>query len=213
MVRQIVMSVLITGLLSGVASAQVAMLTQVTGDVKVSPKDGAAARAAVPFLKVSDGEKLALGANARVQLVYLASGRQEVWKGAGPVDIGAQEGRSASLKPETSQVPPLILRQLQKTPAVGQTGKTGMVTLRSIDDLDAIDTLEKDYHAFRARVPADDTTPEVFFLTGLIEFQDYDRAAKLLEELKLKQAKLPALTPVIEHFSRLLAEAKKSPLD
>src|SRR5215471_5438432 len=49
------------------ASAQVAMLTQVAGDVKVSGKEGA--REAVPFLKVNDGDTLALGANARVQLV------------------------------------------------------------------------------------------------------------------------------------------------
>ena len=52
------------------------MLTQVAGDVGVSGKEGA--RAAVPFLKVNDGDKLTLAANARVQMVYLANGRQEI---------------------------------------------------------------------------------------------------------------------------------------
>src|SRR5512143_2479275 len=77
--------VLVVLSLAGVASAQVAMLTQVAGDVKVTGKEGS--RDAVAFLKVNDGDKLTLAANARVQMVYLASGRQEVWKGAGPVDV------------------------------------------------------------------------------------------------------------------------------
>jgi len=190
---------------TGVASAQVAMLTQVAGDVGVSGKEGA--RAAVPFLKVNDGDKLTLAANARVQMVYLANGRQEIWRGPGPVDIGAQEGRSASLKAETSQVSPIILKQLAKTPAVGQRGKTGMVMLRSLDDLAAVDQLDEDYKKFRASAAADDTTPEVFLLSGLLDLGDYDRCKKVLEELKARQAAQPAYGPVIEHFSRLVTEA------
>src|SRR6476619_1948685 len=75
MVRRTGTFVLIAWSLAGVASAQVAMLTQVTGDVRVSGKE--AARSAVPFLKVNEGDKLVLAANARVQIVYLANGRQE----------------------------------------------------------------------------------------------------------------------------------------
>ena len=208
MVRQILMCVLISGWLTGVASAQVAMLTQVTGDVTVSSKGGAP-RAAVAFLKLNEGETLKLAGTARVQMVYLASGRQEVWKGAGPVDIGSQEGKSATLKAETSQVPALILKQLQKTPAVGQGGKTGMVMLRSMDNLEELDRLEKDYKEFRAKAAADDPTPEVFFLTGLLDLGDLERAEKLIEELKSKQGAQPAFAPVVAHFSALLADAKK----
>src|SRR3954454_12310945 len=87
--------------LSTAASAQVAMLTQVAGDVKVAGSDGS--RNAVPFLKVNDGDTLTLAASARVQMVYLSSGRQEVWTGAGPVKIGTQQSTS-SLTPQTSQV-------------------------------------------------------------------------------------------------------------
>ncbi len=197
--------VLITWFLTATASAQVAMLTQVTGEVRVSGKEGA--RAAVPFLKVNDGDTLTLAASARVQMVYLASGRQEIWTGAGPVEIGAQEGRSGSLKPAISQVPPLILKQLAKTPAVGQHGKTGMVMLRSLDDLAAGEHLDEDYAKFRASAAPDDTTPEVFLLSSLLDLGEFDRARKVLDDLKTKQAAQPAYTPVIEHFSRLVAEA------
>ena len=192
-------------LVAAAASAQVAMLTQVAGDVKVSGKEGN--RAAVAFLKLSEADKLTLPANGRVQLVYLASGRQEIWKGAGPVDIGAQQGKSALLKAETSQVPAIIVKQLAKTPAVGQHGKTGMVMLRSLDDLAASDQLDEDYKRFRAASPASDTTPEVFLLSGLIDTGDLDKAKKVIEDLKAKQAAQPAYAPVIEHFSRLVSEA------
>src|SRR5262249_35580144 len=198
--RKTGMFVLVILSLASVASAQVAMLTQVAGDVKAAGKEGT--RAAVAFLKVNEGEKLTLAANARVQMVYLASGRQEVWKGAGAVDVGAQEGRSSALKAETSQVPPIILKQLAKTPAVGQHGKTGMVMLRSLDDLAASEQLDDDYAAYRKSAAPDDTTPEVFLLTALLDAGELDRARKVVDDLKAKQRTQPAYAPVVEHFSR-----------
>ena len=209
MLRKIGLFVVIAcSLASAAAAQQVAMLTQVTGDVKVSGGEGA--RGAVPFLKVSQGDTLTLAGDSRVQIVYLTNGRQEIWKGAGPVQVGTQEGRSASLRAEASQVPALVLRQLEKTPAVGQHSKTGMVMLRSMDNLEAIDTLEKDYKNYRAAAAPDDTTPEVFFLTGLLDLQDFDQAKKVLDELKARQGPQPAYAAVVSHFERLLAEAVAS---
>jgi hypothetical protein len=195
-------------LVASAASAQVVMLTQVTGDVRVSGSSGA--RPAVPFLKVNEGDTLTLEANSRVQLVYLTGGRQEIWTGAGPVQVGARQSASRTLTPQASQLPALVLRQLEKTPAVGQHGKTGMVTLRSVEALEALDTLEKDYADYRANAAADDVTPEVFYLTGLIDLQDYDRAAKVLQDLEAKSRTRSSYAPVVEHFGRLLAEARAS---
>lgn len=209
MVRKTGMIVLMALSLARAASAQEAMLTQVSGDVKVTGAEGA--RAAVAFLKVNPGDKLTLSGNARVQMVYLASGRQEIWKGAGTVDMGAQEGRSATLKAESSQLPPIILKQLARTPAVGQHGKTGMVMLRSLDDLAAADHLDEDYGKFRAAAAPGDPTPEVFLLSSLIDFEQYDRARKVLSDLQAKHAAEPAYAAVIEHFSRLVSEASKKP--
>ena len=193
--------------MASAASAQVAMLTQVSGEVRVS---GTNARMAVPFLKVNEGDTLTLAANARVQMVYLTGGRQEIWTGAGPVQVGARQSASSTLTPQASQVPALVLRQLEKTPAVGQHGKTGMVTLRSMDALEALETLEKDYADYRAKAPVEDVTPEVFYLTGLLDLQDYGRAAKVLQDLEVKARTQPAYAPVVEHFGRLLAEARAS---
>jgi hypothetical protein len=205
MLRRTGILVVIVWSLARVASAQVAMLTQVAGDVSVSGKEGA--RPAASFLKVNDGDTLTLAAGARVQMVYLASGRQEVWKGAGPVEIGAQESRSRSLKPEISEVPPIILKQLAKVPAVGERGKTGMVMLRSLDDLASADQVNEEYAKFRAAAAPGDTTPEVFLLSSFLEIGEYDRARKVLDDLQAKQFTQPQYTAVVQHFSRLLAEA------
>jgi hypothetical protein len=205
MVRKSALFVLLATMVAGTASAQVAMLTQVTGDVRISGKDGS--RSAVPFLKVNQGDRLALGVSGRIQMVFLASGRQEIWKGAGPIDVGAAEGRSGTLKPETSQVPSIILKQLAKTPAAGQHGKTGMVMLRSLDDLAAEEDLEEEYAKFRAAAAPDDTTPEVFLLTGLLDIGATEKARKVLDDVKAKHAKQPAYSALVEHFSRLIAEA------
>lgn len=205
MLRRIGLFVWLACAYAGVASAQVAMLTQVSGDVRVAGPDGA--RAAVAFLKVNDGDTLTLAGSARVQMVYLANGRQEVWSGAGPVVVGSAQGRSQTLTPATSQVPALVLRQLEKTPAVGQHGKTGMVMLRSMDNLEKIDTLETDYKDLRAKAAADDTTPEVFYLTGLLDLGAYEDARTVLTDVKARVASQPAYAAVVEHFERLLNEA------
>ena len=91
-----------------------------------------------------------MAANARVQMVYLNTGRQEIWKGAGRLTSEAQRAAASSLKADASQLPALVLKQLAKTPAAGQQGKTGMVMVRSLDDLDAQDRLADEYKTFRA---------------------------------------------------------------
>jgi hypothetical protein len=190
----------------GAAYADDVLLTQVSGQVGVTGKGGP--RPAVPLLKVNDGDTLTLAADGRVQMVYLGSGRQEIWKGAGQVAIGATEGRSGTLKADASQLPALIIKQLARTPAVGeQQRRTGMVMVRGVDDLAAQDQLEADYADFRARAAADDPTPEVFLLTGLLEFQDYQGARKVLAGLARTHAGQPAFDAVRTRFTALVDEA------
>ncbi|HUP95804.1 MAG TPA: hypothetical protein VM164_12915 [Burkholderiales bacterium] len=198
---------LITLLLFGIvpAWADDAMLTQVNGEVSVAGKSGS--RAAVPFLKVANGDKLSLGKNARVQMVYFGNGRQEIWKGEGQIDVGSLEGRSGSMKPDVAQLPPLVINQLAKTPAPGQQGRTGMVMVRSLGDPDALEHLEKQYGELRGRAVADDTTPEVFLLSGLLDLKEYDKARKVLADLKTKQLTTPAFEPLVDHFTPVLERA------
>lgn len=178
--------------------ADQAMLTQVSGQVSVEGKDGK--RAGVAFLKVATGEKLSLGADARVQIVYFGNGRQEVWSGAGQVEVAGLEGKSTALKAEVKQLPPLVVNQLAKTPAAGQQGKAGMILVRSLENPDAVDHLDKQYEELKRATAAGDTTAEVFLLSGLIELKEFARAKDLLAKLKDQ----PGYQPLVDHFSPLV---------
>lgn len=191
---------------SGYALAlDVGMLTQLQGKVEiVSGK--AAKRPATAFMKVVLGDRLMLAKDARAQIVYFETSRQEVWKGAGEVEIGNGEGRSSRLQPEARKLPPLVARQLVKTPASGQHGKTGMVTVRSLSS-DTVESLEKQYTDFRGVAADGDTTPEVFLLTGLLEMKEFERAQIVLEGFRVKLPTTPALAAVVSHFEPLVKEA------
>ncbi len=189
---------------SSTAWADVGMITQMSGQVSIasgaSGASGGSTQAAVPFIKVATGDKLTLANGARVQMVYFGNGRQEVWSGSGQVEVGSLDSKS-TLKPEVKQLPPLVVNQLAKTPAAGQQGKTGMVRVRSLGNPDAGAHLDKQYKELKAGAAADDTTPEVFLLSGLIEIKEFTRAKELLGELGGKAA----YKPVVDHFSPIVA--------
>jgi hypothetical protein len=186
-------------------TVDVGMLTQMDGKVEiVEGKSGK--RPAMAFLKVALGDRLVLGKDARVQIVYFETSRQELWKGAGDVEIGNGEGRSSSLQPEARKLPPLVARQLVKTPVSGRHGKAGMVTVRSLAS-DTVESLEKQYAEFRSAVVEGDTTPEIFLLTGLLEMKEYERAQTVLVGLRARLSTTSALSAVIAHFDPLVKKA------
>lgn len=187
---------------SALTWADVAMLTQVSGEVFIGSVGSK--RAAVPFLKVATGDRLTLGSGARVQMVYFGNGRQEVWKGGAQIEVGGLESKGSS-KPEVTQLPPLVVNQLAKTPAAGQQGKTGMIRVRSLSNPDATSHLDKQYKELKANSTADDTTPEIFLLSGLIEIKEIARAKELLAGLGSK----PAYKSVVDHFTPIVSAAEK----
>lgn len=190
-------------------TVDVGMLTQMDGKVEIVAGN-AAKRPATAFLKLALGDKLVLGKDARVQIVYFETSRQEFWKGVGEVEVGNGEGRSSTLQPEARKLPPLVARQLVKTPVSGQHGKTGMVTVRSLSS-DTVESLEKQYAEFRREAAEGDTTPEVFLLTGLLEMKEFEYAQKILEGFRAKVSKTPALAAVVAHFEPLIREAMARP--
>jgi hypothetical protein len=184
------------------AHADVGMITQLSGDVTIA--GSGSAQTAVPFLKVVTGDKLTLANGARMQLVYFGNGRQEVWKGGGQIEVGGLESKS-TLKPEVSQLPPLVVNQLAKTPPVGQQGKAGMVRVRSLGNPDAAAHLDKQYADLKRNATTGDTTPEVYLLSGLIELKDFARAKAVLADLSAKAG----YKSVVEHFTPVVNAGAK----
>jgi hypothetical protein len=183
----------------------VGLLTKLDGKVEIVAGKKRK-QPATAYRKVALGDRLLLGKDARVQIAYFETSRHEAWKGKGEVDIREGEGRSSGLRPDVRKLPPLVARQLVKTPASGEHVKIGMVTVRSLSS-DTIESLEKQYREYRAAAAPEDTTPEVFLLTGLLEMQEYEHAQAALEGLRGKLSATPALADVIAHFDPLVKEA------
>ena len=177
--------------------ADVGMITQLSGEVSIT--SGSGTQAAAPFIKVNTGDKLTLANGARVQMVYFGNGRQEVWKGGGNIEVGSLDSKS-TIKPDVSQLPPLVALQLAKMPVAGQQGKTGMIRMRSLGASDTVAKLDKQYGDLKRNAEADDTTPEVYLLSGLIELKDFKRAKSVLAELDGKAG----YKPVMDYFSPMV---------
>ncbi len=184
-------------------TVEAGLLTKVSEGVQVT--SGGEARAAVPFMKLAEGDVLVLPEGASAEVVYFENGRHETWQGGGAVKIAVGGGSSEGLQPGIRRLPPLMVAQLEKTPVGGKRGKAGMVVLRALPDIDAIIEVEEKYKQFRAEAPAGDTTPELYFLNGMLDLKQYDRVRDFLEELRAREAAEPALAGIIAHYGPLVA--------
>lgn len=179
------------------AHADVGMITQLSGDVSVTI--GSNTQPAKPFFKLNTGDKLAVSNGGRVQIVYFGNGRQEVWKDGVQLEVGSVNSTSAG-KPDVTQLPPLVALQLAKMPTTGQQSKAGMIRMRSMTTPETYAQLDKQYGDLKRRADADDTTPEVYLLSGLVELKDFKRAKSVLAELEGKAS----YRSVVEYFSVLV---------
>ena len=191
--------VLALGLLSATpAWADQAILTHVSGRVLVDGKNGV--YPAPLFAKLSSGDVLSLAGDAKVRVVYLDNGRQETWAGAAEVKIGGLEGASPGPEPSVKQLPPMVVQQFAKAPANGERSRNGLMRVRSVDVEDSLAMLDKHFDELKRGASDEDTTPEVYLLSGLIELRQYGRARALLAKLKDN----PTYKPVVTHFTPLV---------
>jgi len=182
-------------------AADAALITLLQGEATVESEKGIK-RPAVAFLKLASGDRLQLKPSARLQVVYFEGGRQETWSGSGVIELSSKEGRSATLQAEVKQLSPLLVKQIAKTPGAGQHGRAGMVVMRSLTPPGKVEQLEKQYGEFRQEATADDLTPEVFYLSGLIELKEYARAKTVLSMLRSRSDN-PAAKDVVDYFAPL----------
>lgn len=161
-----------------------AMVMNVSGDVVIDTF-GKTAKIE-PFSRLLDGDRVRLGADGKLILVYAASGRQETWVGAGQIAAGEEQSTPVSGNPrvEARQLPRQVVQQMARTPQVDSTGKTGMVRMRAIVTPAALATLEQKYQEMRSQAAPEDRTPEVFLLAGLFEKGAHDRLEQELARME-----------------------------
>jgi len=147
------------------AAESVAIVTAVEG-VVMRGKD-----ILQPFEKLPAGEAINLS-NAKVRLVYLASGRQETWQGSGRIVLGEKESRGSNLAaPLISSLPELLVKQLAKPTTLAAHERAGAVRLRALGNPQAVEAIENNYKQLRAQAAEDDLTPELYRLSALAELK------------------------------------------
>lgn len=161
----------------------------------------------VAFMKLRAGDKLTLSKDAKLQLVYFETGRQETWSGAAKLVIGANESQSsaATNPPQVKKLPAIVLQQLSRAPGVVSDlkSRSGMILVRSLPMVE-LRKLDENYGALRKEAAEDDVTPELYMLAGLHELKLYRDMKPVLEEMRKRQPNNLEVQAVHKHYSELM---------
>ena len=189
---------------------QGAIVTVLQGNVTVE-QGAPVPRPAVAFSKLQAGDRLQLGPDAVLQLVYFQNGRQETWRDRARVEVGEEQSKpiGAAAPASVKQLPAMLVRQLIKTPTADSSGKVGAVRLRAVVAPDAMEKLERNYGELRAQTEATDRTPELYLLAGLFEQKQYERIEALLGQWQRSEPPDPALLAIADHYRAAMRAAPK----
>lgn len=165
------------------AAGDTALVTAVEGNVtKVAPGSPAPLKA---FAKLKHGDLLNLDKAARLQVVYFDNGRQETWSGGGRLEITKVGGVPAGLaEPQVRTLPPLMVKQIAKTPALDSQGRAGMMRLRAVGATQDSAKVDENYRRMRQEAAPEDLNPELYLLSSLLELRDFDRLQQALADLQ-----------------------------
>lgn len=165
------------------AAGDTALVTAVEGNVtKVAPGSPAPLKA---FAKLKHGDLLNLDKAARLQVVYFDNGRQETWSGGGRLEITKVGGVPAGLaEPQVRTLPPLMVKQIAKTPALDSQGRAGMMRLRAVGATQDPAKVDENYRRMRQEAAPEDLNPELYLLSSLLELREFDRLQQALADLQ-----------------------------
>jgi hypothetical protein len=170
------------------AADDVAVLTSVKGSVLYN--DGHESHEARAFMKLRSGDRLELGDDAGVRVVYLAGGRQETY--AGPGAFAVKAGAGSVLKgaaPVVAQLPPSASQRIANSAellVIAHMSRPGGTALRGgprfpkpTDEAQLADA-RRTYDELKRSAAADDIAPELYLYAVL---EDQGRRGEM-DELK-----------------------------
>lgn len=187
------------------AQSPVAMVLSVGGEVTLEVQGKPIKVEA--FSRLLEGDRLKLGREAKVSLVYPRSGRQENWSGVGAVLTGESESVAASGKPsvEVKQLPNKVAQQMARTPVSDTSGKAGMVRMRAIATPENLASLEKQVAKMRGEATPNDRSPEVYWLAGLHDMGMIDRLQEELARLAKAYPDDETIRSLTKAYARAIA--------
>lgn len=190
-------------------AAEVGLVTAVAGKVKLEEEKTAPSELK-PFVKLRPGDRLTLEGAARLQLVYFDGGRQETWQGAGQLEVGARASTAVmgGLQPEVKVLPPILVKQLSKTPSGDGNVKAGMIRMRSMPSGGTLEAVERNYAELRKQAEAEDRNPELYLLAGYFELREYDKLDALLRDMGAKAPDDQEVRALATLYKRAVANAR-----
>lgn len=185
-----------------------ALVMSLEGKVGRSARDGL--QPVEAFVKLKQGDRLVLEKDARLQLVYFESGRQETWGGGGRIEVATAESKAAAgLEPsQVRQLPAVMVKQLARTPALDSQGRAGALRLRSMPTPSGIAKIEETYRKLRAEADKDDLGPEMYLLSGMFEMRELERIENILADLQREQGGNPQTAALASLYTRALRDAR-----
>lgn len=192
------------------AATEVALVTSVVGAVNRTVSVGTRAPVEA-FTKLKQGDQLVLEKNAAIKVVYFESGRQESWQGDGQLEVLGAESRATGLpNADVKILPPVMVKQIARTPALDSQGRAGAVRLRSIASPEALAKLDSTYNRMRLESARNDLNPELFLLSGLFELRELERVEQVLRDLKQARPGDPEVAFMTSLYQKALKNVREA---
>lgn len=162
------------------------------------------------FVKLKHGDLLALEKTAKVQVVYFDSGRQETWAGGGRLEITSAGGVAYGLaEPQVKTLPPVMVKQIAKTPSLDSQGRAGMMRLRSVATAQDIAKVEENYRRMRLEADRSDLNPELYLLSSMFELRELDRVEQALSDLQKSRPGNPEVGLLVALYQKAVRNARE----
>lgn len=182
-------------------------VTQSQGQITYQASGGGE-QALPAFARLTSGTHVKMGDNAKLQIIYLGSGRQESWSGKTDLVAGDAESKvvGQAAAPTIKMLPPYMVETLVKSNEVMANihARQGMVRVRSLLAASKIKEAEDRYAELRSQAAEDDIAPEIFLLTTLDGLKAYKSMNKPLEEMLRRQPDNAEAKALYDHFTLLL---------
>lgn len=198
--------------IASIASAQnnaSALIGRISGDVNIVGTQGKTMQAK-PYSQVGLGDVIQASPTASVQIIYMDSGKEEIWSGGGDIKIGTVASEGKNSQPQrVATLAPQILRQLKQMPsqlANQQTVRTGMVRMRNLS-AERYRDLQETYHELKSKQTADSHLAEIYFLLSLQKERDFANMQNFLDSLSENAISSESLQQLRDIFEPLIKQA------
>lgn len=188
-------------------------VTQSQGAVSYQ-RAGEAAQPLPALLVLAAGTQVQLGADGKLQLTYLKTGRQETWSGQANLEVGEGESKAATgASPSVKVLPPFMVATLTRTPQVMAKveSRQGMIRVRALGTAAKVKQAEARYGELRAQAAEDDITPELYLLTTLHELSAFQSMTQPLAELLRRQPNSAEVKALHQRYSQMVEAGAAKP--